>query len=110
MKVIILTNGNELYGLYETSCFTWEGMSDEEENLAAIEEAIRENGYKEEECVFYTYKGKLMNEYYELNGNNAYPDDLTFVSIPNFYNPMFKINYGARWFDDIVDNNREREE
>ena len=32
MKVIKLTNGNELYGLYETSCFTWEGMSDEEEN------------------------------------------------------------------------------
>lgn len=110
MKVIKLTNGNELYGLYETSCFTWEGMSDTEENLAAIESAIRENGYTEEECVFYTYKGKLMNEYYELNGENAYPDDLTFVSIPNFYNPMFKIEYGARWFDDIVDNNEEREE
>lgn len=109
MKVIKLTNEKELDELYRTSCFTWEGMSDEEENLAAIEEAIKENGYTEEECVFYTYKGKLMNEYYELNGDNAYLDDLTFVSIPNFYNSIFKINYGARWFDDIVDNNRERE-
>lgn len=108
MKIIELTNGNELYGLYETSCFTWEGMSDTEENLVAIEDAIRENGYKEEECVFYTYKGKLMNDTYELNGDNAYPEDLTFVSIPNFYNPMFKIEYGARWFDDIVDNNARR--
>lgn len=109
MKVIKLINEKDLDELYRTSCFTWEGMSDNEENLAAIESAIRENGYKEEECVFYTYKGKLMNEAYELNGNNAYPDDLTFVSIPNFYNPMFKIEYGARWFDDIVDNNKERE-
>lgn len=109
MKVIKLTNGYELDNLYKTSCFTWEGMSDTKENLEAIESAIRENGYKEEECVFYTYIGKLMNESYELHGDNAYPDDLTFVSIPNFYNPIFKINYGARWFDDIVDNNRERE-
>lgn len=110
MKVIKLTNEMELDRLYETSCFTWEGMSDTEENLAAIESAIRENGYTEEECVFYTYKGKLMNEVYELNGDNSYPEDLTFVSIPNFYNPIFKINYGARWFDDIVDNNARREE
>ena len=109
MKVIKLTTRKELDNLYETSCFTWEGMSDDKENLAAIESAIRKNGYKEEECVFYTYKGKLMNEAYELSGDNAYPDDLTFVSIPNFYNPIFKINYGARWFDDIVDNNERRE-
>ena len=108
MKVIKLTNEKELDELYATSCFTWDGMSDTEENLAAIENAIRENGYKEEECVFYTYKGKLMNEAYELNGDNAYPDDLTFVSIPKFHNPMFKIEYDARWFDDIVDNNRMR--
>jgi hypothetical protein len=109
MKVIKLTNKEELDNLYGTSCFTWEGMSDDERNLINIERGIRENGYKEEECVFYTYKGKLMNEAYGLSAINAYPDDLTFVSIPNFYNPMFKIEYGARWFDDIVDNNKERE-
>lgn len=108
MKLIKLTNRYELNELYTTSCFTWEGMSDNEENLAAIENAIRENGYKEEECVFYTYKGKLMNEVYELNGGNVYPDDLTFISIPDFYNPVFKMQYGARWFDDIVDNNARR--
>ena len=110
MKVIKLKQERELDKLYETSCFTWEGMNDTEENLAAIESAIRENGYTEEECVFYTYKGKLMNEAYELNGDNAYSEDLTFVSIPNFYNPIFKIEYGARWFNDIVDNNARREE
>ena len=110
MKVFKLTTREELDKLYETSCFTWEGMDDSEQNLAAIESAIRENGYKEEECMFYTYKGELMNNSYGLKGNNAYPSDLTFVSIPNFYNPMFKLNYGARWFDDIVDNNARRED
>jgi hypothetical protein len=109
MKVIKLTNKKELDNLYHTACFTWEGMSDHEENLTAIESAIRKSGYKGEECVFYTYKGKLMNESYELSGDNAYPDDLTFVSIPNFYNLIFKIEYDARWFDDIVDNNKRRE-
>lgn len=109
MKVIKLTSKEELNNLYETSCFTWEGMNDDIGNLAAIESAIRENGYKEKECAFYSYKGKLMNDAYELSGCNAYPDDLTFISIPNFYNPMFKIAYGARWFDDIVDNNEMRE-
>ena len=110
MKVITLTTRKELDILYENSVFTWEGMDDSEQNLAAIESAIRENGYKEEEFLVYTYKGELMNESYGLKGSNAYPNDLTFVSIPNFYNPMFKLNYGARWFDDIVDNNARREE
>ena len=48
-------------------------------------------------------------------GSNAYPEDLTFVSIPlsMFKNirklAMLKLQLGARWLDDIVDNNARRE-
>ena len=47
-----------------------------------------------------------------ITGDNAYPDDLTILSIEldNITNveTMFikKFEVGARWFDDIVDNNR----
>ena len=59
--------------------------------------------------------GKTMNEYYNLSGKNAYKDELTIVSIPlNQLNNIDKLaiarfEVGARWFDDIVDNNRNRE-
>ena len=82
-------------------------MNDDEENLNEIEKAVRENGFNEEEIVFYIWKGELMNKSYELTGNNAYPNDLTFVGIGNFYNPMFKLAIGARWLDDIVYNLEE---
>ena len=63
----------------------------------------------------YIIKGKTMNDAYNLTGNNAYPDDCTIVSIDlndmENYNavifPRFQI--GARWLDDIVDNNLRRE-
>ena len=64
---------------------------------------------------FYTWKGKLMNQIYMLTGSNAYPEDLTFVSIPlNMFKnigklAILKLQFGARWLDDIVDNNAHRE-
>ena len=50
-----------------------------------------------------------MNRCYGLTGTNAYQDDLTFVVIPNYYNPIVKLACGARWFDDIVANNSIRQ-
>lgn len=63
----------------------------------------------------YIIKGKTMNNIYGLTGTNAYPDDCNIVSIKledmkNYEAvilPRFEI--GARWFDDIVYNNRVRE-
>lgn len=56
-----------------------------------------------------------MNEKYGLTKDNAYPKDLNIISIKleNIKN-IFKVavqrfNIGARWFNDIVDNNLERE-
>ena len=57
-----------------------------------------------------------MNDVYYLTGSNAYPKDLTIVSFKlsdliNLKTKLFidKFNVGARWFDDIVDNNLRRE-
>ena len=85
---------------YNESIFTWEGMEDNENNLKTIVDKLHL-----ENPTIYTYTGKQMNEYYKLESFNIYPDDLIFVSIENYYNPVMKIKVGARWFDDIVDNN-----
>ena len=74
-----------------------------------LEKVLREAGYKEDECVGYTYRGEHMNKAFGLTGSNAYPDTLTFLSIPDFYNIPFKLSTGARWFDDIVANNSIRQ-
>lgn len=62
-------------------------------------------------------KGKTMNEFYGLTGNNAYQDDLTIVAIPFTQIDTHDIGklalkrftIGARWYDDIVYNNLRRE-
>ena len=88
---------------YDKSIFTWEGMSIDDENLKAIVKEL-----KLKNPTFYTYSGRQMDSVYRLSGDNAYPSDLTFLSIENYYDPMMKMRVGARWFDDIVDNNRRR--
>lgn len=64
----------------------------------------------------YVTTGRVMNRVDGLTGDNAYSDDLNIVSfdLDDFKNyealimPRFKI--GARWLDDIRDNNRIRED
>ena len=61
-----------------------------------------------------TFKGKDMNETYNLTGRNAYPEDITFLAFSlDSLNvgklAIFKLKMQDRWFDDIVDNNRRRE-
>lgn len=89
------------------SMFTFEGIDilNSGDGLKEFEKLIREHGYEKDELIGYWFKGKLMNEAYGLTGSNAYPNDLTFLVIPDFYNPIFKLEVGARWFDDIVANN-----
>lgn len=62
---------------------------------------------------FYHFKGKLMNKTYDLTGNNAYKEDITFLSFKldglNVSKlALFKLRFGARWLDDIVSNNNVR--
>lgn len=64
----------------------------------------------------YIVNGKTMNEVYHLTGSNAYPDDLTIVSIKledmedprKIVTKRFEVD--ARWFDDIVGNNALNQE
>lgn len=88
---------------YNKSMFTWEGMSIDEDNLKTIVKEL-----KLKNPTFYVYSGRQMDGVYGLSGDNAYPSSLTFLSIENYYDPMMKMRVGARWFDDIVDNNRRR--
>ena len=111
MKLIKVPNDRVemLEDFCSNSMFTFEGIdieSDEgKEGLVQLELELRKAGYKKDEMIGYYFKGKLMNEAYVLTGSNAYQDDLTFLVIPEFYNPMFKLAVGARWFDDIVASN-----
>ena len=75
---------------------------------------LKEKGVGEPEGVI-TFRGKDMNMEYGLTGDNAYPDGLTFLMFPLTGLNMgrlaiFKILMSDRWFDDIVDNNRRRQE
>jgi len=86
---------------YEDWIFTWEGMLVDDKNLKAIVKEL-----KLKNPTFYTYTGRQMNSVYHLKEDNAYPDDLSFLSIKDLQDPVLKMRYGARWFTDIVDNNR----
>ena len=95
---------------YNKSMFTFEGMDyDDEEGLKVLEQHLRQYGFEGKEIVLYCFTGDIMDEYFELTESNAYPKDLKFIVIPEFYNPQYKISIGARWFDDIVSNNRIRQ-
>lgn len=64
----------------------------------------------------YVVSGKVMNTYCGNTGDNAYANDLNLVAIKlsdiadytKIVLPRFQV--GGRWFDDIVDNNKRREE
>lgn len=94
----------------KNSMFTFEGLDiSDKAGLKKLEKLMRKAGYEQKDFIVYWFKGSVMNRVYGLTEDNAYSDDLTFVVIPNFYNPMFKLAVGARWFDDIVANNSIRQ-
>lgn len=112
---IIRTKESDLKELYDGSAFTMEGFNIDDDNLEALK-----NWFEEHECTLksddvYVTSGKLMNEVYGLTGDNAYPDEVNIVSIKlddiSNVNRIFiaRFEIGARWFDDIVDNNARRE-
>lgn len=94
------------------SALTLEGLAESsiDEYLDWIEEHTKLKTRKA-----YVIRGKLMNDLYKLTGDNAYPDSLTIVAVDlddiedvnKIVLPRFEIN--ARWLDDIIENNLERE-
>lgn len=83
--------------LYANWAMTWEGLIESD-----FQTAINECGT--EDTKGYVISGKDMNKHYKLTGSNAYPDDLTIFAIYPFTG--LAMMYGARWFTDIVDNNK----
>ena len=114
---LIEANEEKIKELKEGSAFTFEGLKADDESLAQlVSDLVKETQMKV--CpTIYTWKGELFNSIYGLTGNNRYPEDLTFVSLAldNWDNKdiptlsIFKFKVGARWLDDIVDNNAVRE-
>ena len=114
MKIINVSTKNELDALYNQSALTWEGLDISEESFNAVKDWLNEHRATIDgvEPTFFVTKGKLMNDIYGLTGNNAYPDDLNIVSVPNIYQSaiiLARFEVGGRWFDDVVDNNVRRE-
>ena len=113
MNKIIVTTKTELDALYNCSALTWEGLSTDTENLESVIDWLKVHNAETEEVTFHIIKGELMNEIYGLTGTNAYPDDLDIVSVTGIKQEKIifaRFEVGGRWFDDIVDNNRMREE
>ena len=110
MEIRTLTELDELKNL--ESALTIEGLA--EDSIPDFIEWIKEHTPMKNE-IAYVIKGKTMNRMYGLTGKNAYPDDLTIVSIKleDMENSMAvvvpRFEIGARWFDDIVINNAMRE-
>lgn len=113
-----LTKANEekVRELEKGSALTWEGMNIDEENLDAIVDGLKELTPNVKLPVnFYYVEGKEFNVMYCLTESNAYPDDLhiLMIALDNWDGlgklPMVKFQIGARWLDDIVDNNAIKE-
>lgn len=90
--------------LYNISAPTWEGLK-----IEGLEEQLKEI---DPEVTFEVCSGADMNKAYKLTNSNAYPDDLNIVILTHWSIPMmsWKFNYGCRWLDDVIDNNKYRQQ
>lgn len=102
MKIINVETIGQLKELYDSSAMTWEGLRSNDFGKAL--EAASQQGA---DGTGYVTTGKVMNKLTKLTGSNRYPDDLTIFSIKDFKG--LAISLGARWMDDIINNNLDRE-
>ena len=100
MEIIKVETKEQLKALNDCSAMTWEDLI--EEDFGAALDMCGAEGAKG-----YVTTGKVMNEICHLTGNNAYPDDLTIFSIDKYKG--LAIMFGARWMDDIMSSNADRE-
>lgn len=113
---LIHADSDKISELEKGSAFTWEGLNSDDNSLSQVVDFFTKEskGFKVP-CDIYWWSGKEFDDKYGLTGDNRYPDNLTFVSIPlDMWSemgnlPMLKFQVGARWLDDIVDNNARRE-
>lgn len=112
---IEVTTKEQLDELYNGSAFTMEGFDTSKENIKELIEWFNKYGGIKEPLSIFIIKGSVMNNEYGLTKDNAYPNDLNIVSIK--LEDIKEVNrvafsrfaIGARWFDDVVNNNTERQ-
>jgi len=102
MKLITVTNKEQLQDLYDNWAMTWEGLREDDFEVA-LAHCCKEG----ENGTGYLVKGNVMNDICHLTGDNAYPDDLNIFAIKDFKGLAMTV--GARWMTDIIDNNARRE-
>ena len=101
MEIIKVETKEQHKALNDCSAMTWEGLI--EEDFGTALDMCGAEGAKG-----YVTTGKVMNEICHLTGSNAYPDDLTIFSIDKYKG--LAIMVGARWMDDILSSNADRED
>jgi hypothetical protein len=109
---VIKCDAKRLQELVDKSAFTIEGLA--ESSFGDLLDWIEQHTKMKTRRVFLT-AGALANSEWGLHGDNAYSDDLNIVSVllddmedwKKIVMPRFQI--GARWMDDIRDNNVRRE-
>ena len=107
-------NEEKIRELEKGSAFTFEGFMKKDANKLIDILEKNKTGIKTPVTI-YTWNGELFNTIYGLTDDNAYPNDLTFISIDlNSFTDIgrlavVKLEIGARWLDDIVDNNAYRQ-
>ena len=116
-KINVGENDTDIFDfLYKDWSLTLEGLC--EDSIPYFVDWTEQHcdGFKDDIVTVYIIHGDVMNCVYGLTGSNAYPDDLTIVAIPlcKMVNPkkvaIPRFEIGCRWFYDIVENNRMREE
>lgn len=100
MEIIKVETKEQLKALNDCSAMTWEGLIEEDFGVAL-------SMCGAEGAKGYVTTGAVMNKLCKLTGSNAYPDDLTIFSIDKFKG--LAITVGARWMDDIIANNADRQ-
>ncbi len=90
----------DLNELINSSAITMLGLYEGENGDLAFQDYLKD--YLEDDTIYITM-GKTINEFY----GTSLPEDLRIVSLK--YNklgrlPMIRIEIGAKWFDDFIDN------
>lgn len=115
--VLIKATEQDIEELRNKSAFTFIGAGgDLNEWMVGVNDMLKQHLINQV-SKFYTWNGKLMNDMYGLTGTNAYQDDITFLAFDITEIPtdqigklsMLKLAIGARWLDDIVNNDLARE-
>ena len=105
-----VTTKDEIKELKENSAFTFEGIVVDSETLDQIYELLHNqfNVLSDKDIEIYKFSGFDLKEAFPEISD--YPNDIILVSIPleAFVNvgraSIVKLQIGARWLDDIVDN------